>query len=102
MHRRRRGFPSDHDGWYGRPRSAISRLATNFARYALLPVSDMMRLSQLNSRNALIATHDVLATVFALFASSYLRFEGSEYFFDRVPLLLRILPYFIVFSVMVC
>jgi FlaA1/EpsC-like NDP-sugar epimerase len=62
----------------------------------------MMRLSQLNSRNALIATHDVLATVLALFASSYLRFEGGEYFFDRVPLLLRILPYFILFSVVVC
>jgi O-antigen biosynthesis protein WbqV len=102
MHRRRHGFPSNHDGWHARPRSGISRPATNFARYALLPVSDMMRLSQLNSRNALIATHDVLATVFALFASSYLRFEGGEYFFDRVPLLLRILPYFIVFSVMVC
>ena len=62
----------------------------------------MMRLSQLNSRNALIATHDTLATVVALFASSYLRFEGGEFFFDRVPLLLRILPYFIAFSVVVC
>jgi FlaA1/EpsC-like NDP-sugar epimerase len=62
----------------------------------------MMRLSNLTMRNALIATHDALATVLALFASFYLRFEGSENFFDRVPLLLRILPYFVVFSLVVC
>jgi FlaA1/EpsC-like NDP-sugar epimerase len=62
----------------------------------------MMRLSNLSTRNALIATHDALATVLALFASFYLRFEGSENFFDRVPLLLRILPYFVVFSLVVC
>jgi FlaA1/EpsC-like NDP-sugar epimerase len=73
-----------------------------FARYALLPVRDMMRLSNLTLRNALIATHDALATALALFVSFYLRFEGGEYFFDRVPLLLRILPYFIAFSVVVC
>jgi FlaA1/EpsC-like NDP-sugar epimerase len=72
------------------------------ARFALLPVSDMMRLSNLTLRNALIATHDALATALALFASFYLRFEGGEYFFDRVPLLLRILPWFIAFSVVVC
>ena len=46
--------------------------------------------------------HDALATMLALFASFYLRFEGGEYFFDRVPLLLRILPYFVAFSVVVC
>ncbi len=62
----------------------------------------MMRLSNLTLRNALIATHDALATALALFASFYLRFEGGEYFFDRVPLLLRILPYFVAFSVVVC
>jgi FlaA1/EpsC-like NDP-sugar epimerase len=62
----------------------------------------MMRLSQLTSRNGLIAIHDALATMLAVFASFYLRFEGSEYFFDRVPLLLRILPYFIALSVVVC
>jgi FlaA1/EpsC-like NDP-sugar epimerase len=73
-----------------------------FARYALLPVSDMMRLSNLTLRNALIAAHDALATALAVFASFYLRFEGGEYFFDRVPLLLRILPYFVAFSVVVC
>ena len=62
----------------------------------------MMRLPNLTLRNALIATHDALATGVALFASFYLRFEGGDLFYDRVPLLLRILPYFIVFSVAVC
>jgi FlaA1/EpsC-like NDP-sugar epimerase len=62
----------------------------------------MMRLPKLTLRNALIAVHDALATTLAVFASFYLRFEGGEYFFDRVPLLLHILPYFIAFSVMVC
>lgn len=62
----------------------------------------MMRLSNLTLRNVLIATHDALATALALFASFYLRFEGGDLFYDRVPLLLHILPYFIVFSVVVC
>src|SRR5450631_1940410 len=62
----------------------------------------MMRLSNLTLRSGLIATHDVLATVLAVFVSFYLRFEGSENFFDRVPLLLRILPYFVAFSVVIC
>ena len=62
----------------------------------------MMRLSNLTLRNVLIAAHDALATALALFASFYLRFEGSDLFYDRVPLLLHILPYFIVFSVVVC
>jgi FlaA1/EpsC-like NDP-sugar epimerase len=62
----------------------------------------MMRLSNLTSRNALIAVHDALATAIALFASFYLRFDGGELFFDRVPLLLRILPYFVAFGVVVC
>jgi FlaA1/EpsC-like NDP-sugar epimerase len=62
----------------------------------------MIRLSNLTLRNALIAVHDALATALALFASFYLRFEGGDLFYDRVPLLLHILPYFIVFSVVVC
>jgi FlaA1/EpsC-like NDP-sugar epimerase len=62
----------------------------------------MMRLTNLTSRNALIAAHDALATALALFASFYLRFEGGESFYDRLPLLLRIVPYFIAFSVIVC
>ncbi|WMT72471.1 nucleoside-diphosphate sugar epimerase/dehydratase [Bradyrhizobium sp. Ash2021] len=62
----------------------------------------MTRFTQLKSRNLLIAIHDALATTFALFASFYLRFEGSDAFFARLPLLLRVLPYFVVFSVVVC
>jgi FlaA1/EpsC-like NDP-sugar epimerase len=61
----------------------------------------MMRLSNLTLRNALIAAHDALATTLALLASFYLRFEG-ELFTERLPLLLRILPYFVAFSVVVC
>src|SRR3954469_7877656 len=60
----------------------------------------MMPLSRLTLRNLLIAVHDALATTLALFASFYLRFEG-EAFFERLPLLLRILPYFVAFSVVV-
>ena len=61
----------------------------------------MMRFNRLTSRNLLIAAHDVMMTALALFAAFYLRFEGSEQFVDRVPSLLRLLPYFLVFSVLV-
>src|ERR1700738_2144825 len=61
----------------------------------------MMRFPHLTPRNALIAAHDALATTLAVFASFYLRFEG-EFFTERLPLLLRILPYFVAFSVVVC
>src|ERR1700712_1617273 len=61
----------------------------------------MNRLSDLTLRNFLIATHDALATALAVFVSFYLRFEG-EYFIDRLPLHLRILPYFITLSIFVC
>src|SRR5436305_3053619 len=61
----------------------------------------MIRFSRLTSRNLLIVIHYALATSAALLASFYLRFEGDS-FFDRLPLLLRILPYFIALSVMVC
>jgi O-antigen biosynthesis protein WbqV len=61
----------------------------------------MIRFPNLTLRNVLIATHDALATALAVFASFYLRFEG-ESFYDRVPLLLQILPWFIAFSVVVC
>lgn len=60
-----------------------------------------MRFSNLTLRNLLIATHDALATVLAVLTSFYLRFEGDA-FFDRLPLLLRILPYFVAFGVVVC
>jgi len=62
----------------------------------------MIRFSNLTLRNLLIAVHDALATSFALLVSAYVRFEGSDAFFDRLPLLLRILPYFTAFSVVVC
>src|SRR6266849_5485653 len=61
----------------------------------------MTPLSNLTSRNLLIAIHDALATTLAVLASFYLRFEG-ELLADRLPLLLRILPYFVAFSVVVC
>jgi len=61
----------------------------------------MMRFSNLSFRNLLIAAHDALATALAIFASFYLRFEGDA-FFDRLPILLRILPLFTAFSVVVC
>src|SRR3954449_9048143 len=61
----------------------------------------MIRLPNLASRNLLIAAHDALATALAVFASFYLRFE-DEAFSDRLPLLLRILPYFVAFSTVVC
>ena len=60
----------------------------------------MMNFLGLTRRNALIAAHDALATAVALVGSFYIRFEGN--FTDRLPLLLNILPYFIVFSLFVC
>ena len=60
----------------------------------------MMNFLGLTRRNVLIAAHDALATAVALVGSFYIRFEGN--FTDRLPLLLNILPYFIVFSVLVC
>src|SRR6201996_6653562 len=61
----------------------------------------MTRFSHLSSRNFLIALHDVIATALALLLAFYLRFDGGELFYERLPLLLRILPYFLVFSVVV-
>ena len=61
----------------------------------------MTRFTQLTLRNFLIATHDALATAAALLASFYLRFEG-EFLADRLPLLFRILPWFVGFSVVAC
>ncbi len=59
------------------------------------------RFPRLTWRNLLIIIHDVLATIFAVVASFYLRFEGSG-LVERLPLLLRILPYFVLFSIVVC
>ncbi|MEK9284001.1 SDR family NAD(P)-dependent oxidoreductase [Bradyrhizobium sp. ISRA442] len=61
----------------------------------------MARLSHLTLRNFLIAFHDLLATMAALFVAFYVRFEGGEGFVERLPLLFEILPYFLAFSVVV-
>ncbi len=60
-----------------------------------------MTIRHFGLRNFLIALHDLLATAAALFAAFYLRFEGGEGFYARLPLLFRILPYFLAFSVVV-
>src|ERR1700761_3576913 len=62
----------------------------------------MTRLTHLTLRNYLIALHDAGASAAAFFVAFYLRFEGAEQFWERMPLLLRILPYFLLFSVVVC
>ena len=62
----------------------------------------MTPLSHLTVRNFAIAAHDVVVTALALLAACYVRFEGGELFFDRLPLLLRLLPYFMLFSLVVC
>src|ERR1700751_168428 len=59
----------------------------------------MTRFSHLTLRNALIALHDVIATGCALLVAFYVRFDGGNGFYDRLPELLRILPWFLVFSV---
>lgn len=59
------------------------------------------RFPRLTWRNLLIVIHDALATIFAVVASFYLRFEGSG-LVERLPLLFRILPYFVLFSIVVC
>ncbi|MCK1332067.1 MULTISPECIES: SDR family NAD(P)-dependent oxidoreductase [unclassified Bradyrhizobium] len=61
----------------------------------------MTRLSHLTLRNFLIALHDLLVTTAALFAAFYVRFEGGNGFFQRLPLLFQILPYFLALSVAV-
>ncbi|MDA9464514.1 SDR family NAD(P)-dependent oxidoreductase [Bradyrhizobium sp. CCBAU 53415] len=60
----------------------------------------MMQLSQLKLRNFLILAHDALATAFALLASFYIRFDGAQ-LSARLPELLLVLPWFVLFSVLV-
>src|ERR1700722_1231221 len=62
----------------------------------------MTRLTHLTLRNYLIALHDAGASAAAFVVAFYLRFDGGEQFWERLPLLLRILPYFLAFSVVVC
>jgi O-antigen biosynthesis protein WbqV len=61
----------------------------------------MTPLTNLTTRNLLIAIHDALATTFAVLASFFLRF-GNDSLDDRLPLLLIILPPFVALSVIVC
>src|ERR1700760_3062037 len=61
----------------------------------------MTRFSHLTLRNVLIAVHDAIATGCALFLAFYVRFDGGQGFYDRLPQLLRILPWFLVFGVVV-
>jgi O-antigen biosynthesis protein WbqV len=61
----------------------------------------MTRISSFTYRNWLIAIHDAGVTAFAVVVSFFLRFQG-ENFTERLPLLLAILPYFVVFSFFVC
>jgi FlaA1/EpsC-like NDP-sugar epimerase len=61
----------------------------------------MTRFSHLTVRNFLIALHDVIATALALLLAFYLRFDGGALFYERLPLLLRILPYFLGFSIVI-
>ncbi len=62
----------------------------------------MTRLTHLTLRNLWIALHDLAATALAFFVAFYLRFEGGEAFMERLPLLFRILPYFLALSLVVC
>lgn len=61
----------------------------------------MTPISSLTYRNYLIALHDAIATALAVLVSFCLRFEG-DLLFERLPLLLRLLPFFAGFSVVVC
>ncbi|MGM4892758.1 SDR family NAD(P)-dependent oxidoreductase [Tardiphaga sp. 839_C3_N1_4] len=61
----------------------------------------MTRITQFSARNWMIATHDAIVTAAAVVLSFVLRFDG-ENLWDRLPLLLKILPYFVVFSFFVC
>ena len=61
----------------------------------------MIRPFALTWRNWLIAAHDALATVAAVLVTFYLRFESSN-LLGRLPLLLWILPYFVILSFVVC
>jgi len=61
----------------------------------------MTRITQFTIRNWMIAAHDAIVTAAAVLLSFVLRFDG-ENLWDRLPLLLTILPYFVLFSFLVC
>lgn len=59
------------------------------------------RIFRFTWRNWMIAIHDAIVTALAVILSFLLRFDG-ENLWDRLPLLLTILPYFVIFSFFVC
>lgn len=61
----------------------------------------MTRISSFTIRNWVIAVHDAIVTAAAVVLAFVLRFDG-ENLLDRLPLLLTILPYFVIFSFLVC
>lgn len=61
----------------------------------------MTRISQFSARNWVIAIHDAVVTSAAVVLAFVLRFDG-ENLWDRLPLVLTILPYFVIFSFFVC
>ncbi|WP_295851007.1 nucleoside-diphosphate sugar epimerase/dehydratase [Tardiphaga sp.] len=61
----------------------------------------MTRIFNFTWRNWIIALHDAVVTALAVILSFVLRFDG-ENLWDRLPLLLTILPYFVIFSFLVC
>jgi FlaA1/EpsC-like NDP-sugar epimerase len=61
----------------------------------------MIRLKRITWRILLIASYDVIAVQFAILLSFFLRFDGAD-LFERLPLLLRILPYLVIPSAVVC
>ncbi|MCX7321021.1 MAG: capsular biosynthesis protein, partial [Hyphomicrobiales bacterium] len=61
----------------------------------------MTSITRFTIRNWIIAIHDVLVTAAAVVLAFVLRFDG-ENLLDRLPLLLTILPYFVIFSFLVC
>jgi O-antigen biosynthesis protein WbqV len=60
----------------------------------------MNRRQKFTSRNALIALHDLIMVVAALFVSCYFRFDDDD-IVVRLPLLMEVLPYFLVMSAVV-
>jgi O-antigen biosynthesis protein WbqV len=61
----------------------------------------MTRIFSFTYRNWLIAIHDAGVTAIAVVLSFFLRFDG-ENLMERLPLLMTILPYFVIFSFFVC
>lgn len=61
----------------------------------------MLFFSRLTKRGWIVLLHDALASGVAMVLSFFLRF-GEDSFFERLPLLIKILPYFVILSAVVC